>query len=530
MLSALIRSRFELLFSSMFRSSRGTKKRSVGFKILIGILVVYVVGCFLFLFGGTFYGLAEPLRSAGLSWFYFGFAALSSAALCFIGSVFMAQQQLFSAKDNDLLLSLPIPPSYILAARMMMLLGLNYLFELCVMVPAGAVWCYVVGASARGVVVFIVCCIFLPLIPLTLSCLFGWLLAVVSDRIRNKSIVTVVLSLAFLAAYFYFFGNLNRYISELIASGAALANSVGSVYPIWAFGSAIADGSVSGLLGFLACCAVPFGIAYAVLSRFFIAVATSKRGAKKLRYREKSMRAGGVRSALLAKELRHFAANGMYIMNAALGSIFSVAAAVAVFIYAGKVREFAAMAGLTDSLGTVCAAALCLLGAMDFISAPSLSLEGKSLWIVRSLPVTPYQILRSKVDNHVLLSLPPVVLAGVCAAIALKLSPLGAAAALLAPAAMSVFCAYIGIVVNLHFPKFDYISDVAVVKQSASTMISMLVGWAAIAAPAALYMLVLSGHIAADVFTLIFSAALGVLCLVMDSYLRRGGTRRFEAL
>ena len=100
MLKALIKARFASMFSSMFRGNRGKKKRSPLIKILSGVLAVYVIAQFLVMFGFMFDAILPPLLSAGLSWLYFALAGIMAFALCFIGSVFTAQQQLFSSTDN----------------------------------------------------------------------------------------------------------------------------------------------------------------------------------------------------------------------------------------------------------------------------------------------------------------------------------------------------------------------------------------------------------------------------------------------
>ena len=96
MLRILIRAQLQSVLASLSRSSRG-KRFSLGASIaLIALLAVL----FLFVFGVMFYSLALALPELGLSWLYFALAALMAFALGFIGSVFTAQQQLFSARDN----------------------------------------------------------------------------------------------------------------------------------------------------------------------------------------------------------------------------------------------------------------------------------------------------------------------------------------------------------------------------------------------------------------------------------------------
>lgn len=69
-------------------------------------------------------------------------------------------------------------------------------------------------------------------------------------------------------------------------------------------------------------------------------------------------------------------------------------------------------------------AALCTLVGMNDMAAPSVSLEGKSLWLAQSLPVTSWQVLRAKLRMHLLLTAVPAALCGICMAV---VSPAGAA-------------------------------------------------------------------------------------------------------
>lgn len=65
--------------------------------------------------------VAEKLCEMGLTWLYFAMAGTMALALSMLGSVFMTQAQLYDAKDNERLLSMPIPPKYILLTRIAML-------------------------------------------------------------------------------------------------------------------------------------------------------------------------------------------------------------------------------------------------------------------------------------------------------------------------------------------------------------------------------------------------------------------------
>ena len=529
MFKALLRVQLSSVIASLTRSSKGHEKRSAASTALIAVLFVFVVGVLVFACGAMFLVLAEPLDAIGLGWFYFALAALAAFALCFIGSVFTAQQQLFNARDNELLLAMPIPPRLILGSRMVMLLAIDYALELIVMLPAAVIWGVEVGYSGAGIASAVLGILLLPLLVLTFTCIIAWILAAVSSRMRNKTIVTMVLYLAFLAAYFYVYMNFNNILTSLIANSAALAQGFSAVYPVYAFGQSVVDGSLAHLAGFAACCIVPFAIVYAILSRGFLAVTTRRPTAKKAVYRERTLSVSSASSAMLKKELRHFAANGMYILNASLGSILTIAAAVALIIYRDTLMVFTELlpGGLTASFLII---ALCFLCATDVISAPSISLEGKTLWLLKSLPVRPKAILMSKVNLHLVIALPPTLIASVVCVIALPMGAAEAAAVVLVPALMCLFGALLGVVTNLRFPKFDYINETAVIKNSMSVMITMFASWAVLAAPIILYVVALDGVIDVTAYLYICAAILAIACAAMYAYLCRGGEKRFAAL
>ncbi len=531
MFTALLKTRMAAMMSMWFRGSKSKKQRSVAFKVLIGIFAVYVVGCMFLMFGMMFSSIL-PLAEAGLGWLYFAMAGIMAFALCFIGSVFTAQQQLFASRDNELLLSMPIPPAYILGSRMVMLLALNLLFEALVMLPAGVIWCMSYRPDVGGVILFLLGCLLLPLLAMTFSCVLGWLLTLLMNRIRNKSLITTVFSLAFLGAYFYVFGNINQYMNLLMTNGESIGAALQrAVYPAWAFGTAIANESWSSVLGFAACCVLPFMLVYWILSSSFIHLTTMNRGAAKIRYRQKELKTSSAPAALLKKELIHFGSNGMYIMNAALGSFFTLAAAVLLIFYRDLPQQVVStMPELEPYLGAAATVMICFLASTNIISAPSISLEGKNLWISKAVPVSAATVLFSKVNCHLVIALPPAVLASLSVIFVLHPSPVGIAAALFLPVTFTVFCALLGVVVNLHFPKFDYINDVAAVKQGISSIICMFGSMGAIFLPAMLYFLVLQPMLNADLFLLLVALVLAAVCFGMSRWIRGNGSRRFEAL
>ena len=157
------------LRGALHAPGRRGKKASLGRKILMGFLFLYVVGVMMALFGAMTAGLVSSLEPLGLSWMALAVGAFSSAALCFILTVFSMQSQIFQAKDGDLLLSLPVTPLQIAASRLLSLLVLEYAYNALVMIPTVGVYCYLVRPGLSFYPMLLVLLLALPLLPLSLA-------------------------------------------------------------------------------------------------------------------------------------------------------------------------------------------------------------------------------------------------------------------------------------------------------------------------------------------------------------------------
>ena len=121
-----------------------------------------------------------------------------------------------------------------------------------------------------------------------------------------------------------------------------------------------------------------------------IRIAAANRGAARIKYTEKALKVSNVRTAFVKKELRHFFGNPMYMLNSALGGVFMVVGAGALVVKRDVALSFIEQLNQTgialSPVALVCAV-LGMISALNLVSAPSVSLEGKNLWIAKSLPV-----------------------------------------------------------------------------------------------------------------------------------------------
>ena len=135
MLKALLRVRMTALGKWFTGATAKKGKQTKGSMIGFAFLMVYAFGAAGFGIWHVFDVLASPFHAIGLDWLVYAMAVMMDFGLMFIGSVFFAKSQLFEARDNELLLSLPVKPGDILISRLVMLLVINLVFSLPVVIP-----------------------------------------------------------------------------------------------------------------------------------------------------------------------------------------------------------------------------------------------------------------------------------------------------------------------------------------------------------------------------------------------------------
>ena len=93
------------------------------------------------------------------------------------GSVFNTYSGLYLSKDNDLLLSMPIPVSTIMAARLLAVYLMGLMYSSVATLPAAIVDRCVVPQTVSSVVGSLLLVALVSLIVLFLSCALGWAVA-----------------------------------------------------------------------------------------------------------------------------------------------------------------------------------------------------------------------------------------------------------------------------------------------------------------------------------------------------------------
>ncbi len=451
----------------------GEKKKSMALAAAFCLVFVVLMGYV----GGLCYGLI-----------YLGAAEVVPAYLIFIASIltlafgiFKAGGILFKKQGYDMISAMPLSKWAIVISRFLRLYIDNLLVVLLVMVPGmvvvGALECPAAGFYVAGLLTILVT----PLLPVAISAGLGALITGIASRMKHKALVEAGLSVCvvvgLLLLSLQLSGAGDSFTMEILKSMADIVTDlIGSMYPpaVW-LGDAMVQGHLVESLLFGVGSLVVLGMVIAVVSVNFHKIchrlfATSA----KHDYQAEQLQQSAVMKALVVREAKRYFSSGVYVTNTIIGPIMSVALSISLLF-----MDVEAMAGTLPMPMDIKAAIPFAMGAvfsMMTTTSVSISMEGKTAWILQSLPLTRKQILDGKILFQLCLYAPFYVVAVLVCTIALQPTVVEALGLICIPAMICLFSAVFGITVNLWLPKLNWESEVTVVKQSAAAVVGGIGG------------------------------------------------------
>ncbi len=300
MFKILLKKQMTEIFRGYFYDAKKNKKRSpVSTVVFIILYLAIMVGVLGGMFTYLSIGICGPLAvTYDMGWLYFVIMSMIAIALGAFGSIFNTYSGLYLSKDNDMLLSLPIPVRSIVAARLASVYLLGLMYSAVVIIPAVIVYWVEASVTVGSIIGSLALIVMISFIVLILSCVLGWCVAKLSLKLKNKSFLTVFLSLAFFALYYFVYFKAQSVIQDLIMNAALYGQKVkSSAYPLYLFGRT-GEGDWGAILICAAVVAIISVVTFWVLSRSFIGIATAGNTSAKKKYTEKRIGQKSISSAL----------------------------------------------------------------------------------------------------------------------------------------------------------------------------------------------------------------------------------------
>lgn len=501
---------------------------------LIGFAVLMIFVALLMLFYVTLYSfvLTDQLNKAGVTTEFVPALMMAAASLVTLfTTVYKVNGILFGFKDYDMTMALPVKTEVIVASRLIQIYLMNVGFCAFLTVPSGIVYAVYEHANAWFYPLLLVATLAVPLVPMIIGTAIGSLVTAVSSRFRRTSLINLILSILLVIAILFVSFNMQTVVTHAASISVMLMSAVDGIYPLAGmYRLALCEGDLLSLALFLVLSLALFVLFSLVVGHWFrkinTALTTSHANAH---YKMTSLKVSKPLYALYRRELRRYFSSSLYVMNTGIGMVLAVVMCVCLFfLKPAQLEQVLAMPGFASVIDDLAPMVLAIFVGMTCTTACSISLEGKELWILQSLPVTSDTIFLAKGLVNLTITVPLSVVCALMMAVALPMDPLHILFLLLTPAAYAVLMTEAGLLLNLLSPNFDWESEVTVIKQSMPMVVAVLGGMVIAVVP--LVVLATAAESARMPGIALLTLLIAGIGVVFYRLLKTKGARMFRAL
>jgi len=478
---------------NVFRYEKDTRKRNskIATTAAIIIFLITIVGyC-----GGMAYGYAY----LGLTELIPGIALVISSLITLFFTMFKANGELFGFKDYDMVMSLPVPVRTIINSRFLNMYFWNTFITLLVMFPMGIVYASFAKSSLGFYIMWLVGIFLTCLIPTTVAAIFGAVITAIASKFRYASAVSTILCIAFVVVFMVFSmtamtsdtglgemfssetGNID--VKAFSAMAPVISDSLNHVYPpAKLFTEAVVNGSIGSFLLFAGISIGWYALFVLLLSVKYRQINTALTShVSRADYNLEILHQGSMLSALYKKTIMRILKSTVCATNLLIGCVLAVLLAVAILI-AGPEKVMQGF-NASDYMYIVKSAACYAIAAivcMTNTATVSLALEGKNIWLIKSLPISPKILYDSYLLTNLTFTIPTSIVCSVLFSISFKTGFIGTVLMILTPLTFSVFTAVAGIFIGNRMAYYDWQEETRLIKASIMSAIGLLGGMALI--------------------------------------------------
>lgn len=465
----------ETLDARKFKENKGKSISFLAFISLIGILLLFVSVIYNVMFTEMFHLMGE---SVAYSTIMMGFIA---SMLAVSTSIFKIKS-IFVGKDYDMLISMPIKKSTIIAAKIINLYLVELLYTAIIMIP-NLVITTLYSGDFTFIITGLLATLLIPALPMALACIFSVFITLVADRFRFGNIINFILYFLLFICIFYFSFSMNMSTSsenpEDMTGMLDMVNKVAWMNPTLQFVKLahfnnylyillFAGANILLLVGAILFIALLLDTIHAVINGF----RTNNV------YVRKKLETKGQLKALLGNEFKRFFKSKYYFINSISSGICAIVFSVLIAYFSTdlgpELEEYMPYVRQYAYIGTL------VIAFSIGIATPassSISIEGQNFWMVKCYPIDYKKLVLAKliVSFSVL---------GACSLVAstlmiifIKPTIFSSIMLIVLPLLYIVLVSLIGLVINLSYYKLKWKNEQECVKNSAGVVISMFIDW-----------------------------------------------------
>ncbi|MCH1965496.1 putative ABC transporter permease subunit [Paraclostridium sordellii] len=445
-------------------------------KISIGILILFSI---IVLMGSMFslmLDLADMLKKVNQMELLLVIGFLGAVIFNLVNSIYKAPSYLYQARDYEMLSSLPIKDSTIFASKIILLVSSNYLYSAFIMMIPSLVYFIKGNYSFIYIINLLIMFITTPFIPIIISSIITYLIGRLSYNSRYKNSILIIGSILATLVIILISYNMDNFLEVIIKNSSSIIEISKKIYvPAYYFIDGLKNNNLLSVLIFSFLSITPFITFILIFSKGFRKINSKMtEGYKVNDYKVKGLKSSKPIKALLNKEIKRYFSSYIYVLNTSFGLVLLGVLAVGIIILGkDKIATIINLSSYTSMFNVQITMIIMFCIFMSCTTSSSISLEGKNLWILKSLPIDELDIFKSKLGINILLVLPIALISFLLISIKLKFSIFYIIIMSILIIVSSFFIALYGLFINLLYPKLDYINEVEVVKRGLSSTISI---------------------------------------------------------
>ena len=462
-------------FNKKNKQEKSSMKRNIIIFSIIALLIIAYSAFMSFTFN---LALKETYLAAGaapedLKGIYFTttilFDGLISMLVLFTSMT--SVKNIFTGKDYDLLKSLPVKNSDIIASKLVTLYLTEVMYGFAALAP-NAIVNFIYEPNYKYLLIGLLSILFVPAIPLLIGSIIAVIISFISDRFKIANILSIIFYLGIFSLSFF--------ASRLFSSKEAMmttTNFFKYLNPTIPFLEKAFAGNSLYLLLFVGCAlaALTVLVLFLALSYDTIHDLVSSLRANN-EYKRKELKASSPISALIKNEFKRVGKSKMMLLNC-LSPAISVVAVSILMLFTSKdlILANANISNYIHEYGYVIAVLYVFFAGISCPATFLISIEGKSFWMVKTFPISYHKYLTSKYIISVLLTTPFVLISSCIMAFALPLNVYSKIMLILISVTFSLAVNMFGLLMNLLKPKFKWYTEQEVFKNSSSVVLTMLI-------------------------------------------------------
>ncbi|MBQ6494630.1 MAG: hypothetical protein IJI49_01360 [Bacilli bacterium] len=521
---------------NLFKLKTKNKKSSKLVPLFIALYLMFMIW-------GSANSMFEKLAPTHMQYILLSLFAFSISILTIMEGIYKAGPLIFNCKDDDLLLSLPIKRKTILFIRILKFyifeLLYNSLFLLPIMIAyirwaENITWTYFLTS--------IIMLLFLPIIPIILSCILGAITSSLTSRFKYKNAAQIILSMILLVGILLISFNSENIMNYLIKHANGINDLIIKIYyPAGIYAKLITNFNIKELLLFIIINIVILTLSIYILSKFYFKINSRLKKittSKKTKINNLIIKQRSKTYSLIKKELNTFFKTPVFIINSGFALVlFILTAIIITYKFDSIIPILTSKEGglglskelLNNNISILILVLISLTAYMTSITNSVISLEGKNINILKSLPIKIKTILMSKIYSCLIITTPVLLIGNIILFIKFKINILESLLLIVLSILIPLVSHFIGIIVNLKYPKLDAENSAEVVKQSTSSFISVMIGMI-LALLSIVIITKIIGKINSSIFLIIVTIIYIIINTILYLYLIKKGTIEFNKL